>query len=137
MASGIIETSNILPPIITALIGAAAGLISGIVASLVAPWVHHAIEEKKKSIEYKINLILAARELLDSSETIKDLRKSSLWGFISINLNSSEKEIVFPEAIVVELSNDEGDNMTQNELRKIGISHMLSRLEIEWGLIKK
>lgn len=135
MTPEILETSKELSPIIVAAIAAIAGLISGVIASLVSPWVHHAVETRRKSIEYKINLIDETRKLLDTTETIAEIRTSSLWGFISENLNEQEKKNVFPGAIVIEISDGgQDDDLSQDDHRKSGISYMLSRLEKEWKL---
>ncbi len=135
MEKEIIETSQSLSPIIVALIGAVAGLVSGAVASLIAPWVQYAIESRRKSIEYKSNLIKETRALIDKADEIKEIRASSLWGFIHENLNEKERKIVFPGAIVIEVSNSGmSDGMSQDDHRKQGVSMMLSRLEKEWKL---
>ena len=57
-------------------------------------------------------------------------------GFISDNLNEAERSNVFPDGILVEISNGAGDNLSQDDHRKEGISNMLSRLEKEWSLTK-
>ena len=134
MESEIIETGKALSPIIVASIGALAGLVSGAFASLVAPWVHHAIESRRKSIEYKSNLIKETRTLLDKSEGFKDILTSSLWGFISDNLNEKEKKTIFPNTLVAYVSSDPINNMNHNDYRKQAISNMLSRLEKKWNL---
>ena len=94
-----------------------------------------AIAEYRKSIEYKTNLIAETRKLLDTSETMTQVRASSLWGFISDNLNDKENKSVFPGAFVMEISlGGPNDEMSQDDQRKRGISVMLSRLEKEWKL---
>lgn len=117
-------------PIIIASIGAAGGLASGILASLIAPWVHYGIELRRKSFEYKANRIKDTRALLDKAESLTDILNSSLWGFISNNLNETERGIVFPKGLVIW----EG-GADQDSYKKSGISIMLSRLEKEWKLI--
>ena len=137
MANEIIEATKALSPIIVAIIGGVAGLITGTIASLIAPWVQYAIEKKRKSIEYKTNLIKETRVLLDKHDDFKNIKASSLWGFISDNLNEKEKRKVFPEGIVIELSATRLDSqMSQDDLKKQGISSMLSRLEKKWELTK-
>ena len=137
MENEIIETSKALSPIVVAVIGGVAGLASGIVASLIAPWVQYAIETRKKSIEYKTNLIKETRVLLDKYDAFRNIRASSLWGFISDNLNETEKKRVFPGAYIIEMSNGgPSDQMSQDDHRKHGVSAMLSRLEKEWKLTK-
>ncbi len=137
MENEIIETSKALSPIIVAVIGGVAGLASGIVASLIAPWVQHAVETRRKSIEYKTNLIKDTRALLDKYDDFKSIRASSLWGFISDNLNEVEKKKVFPGAYIIEMSSGgPSDHMSQDDHRKQGVSTMLSRLEKEWKLTR-
>lgn len=135
MESEIAEASVALSPIIIALIGAAAGLASGVVGSLIAPWVQYAIESKRKRIEYRQNLIKEIRELVDRASTIAEIRRSSFWGFISENLTSEEREKVFPKSIKLSLASGlYSDSLTEDDERKVGISEMLSRLEVEWKL---
>ncbi len=136
MEKEILETSKELSPIIVAIIGSIAGLISGTVASLIAPWVHYAIESKKEKIKYQGELIKKTRNLLDTLISFKELRSSSMWGFIFDNLNDKERKIVFPNAYVIEAGNGPSDEMSQDDFRKQGISLMLSRLEKEWKLTK-
>jgi hypothetical protein len=60
-----------------------------------------------------------------------------LWGFISENLNNEEKKIVYSGAIVCRMSTDgSNDTLTQDDLKKQGISQMIYRLEKEWNLVK-
>lgn len=135
MEKEIIEASKVFSPILVAIIGAVAGLISGTIASLIAPWVQYAIETRRKSIEYRSNLIKETRRLLDNAKEIREIRSSSLWGFIDKNLNDAERKIVFPGALIIEVSKSGvSDQMSQNDHRKQGISIMLSRLEHEWQL---
>jgi len=130
----LIQVSKELSPIIVAGIAAVTGLISGAIGSLIAPWVQHAIESKRKAIEYRENLIKDTRILLDRVNTIAEIRRSSMWGFISDNLNESEERIVFPRAITIEISDGVSDDLSQDDHRKEGISNMVSRLEREWEL---
>ena len=136
MEAEIIQASKQLSPIIVASIAAITGLISGAVGSLVAPWVQHAVESKRKAIEYRERLIKETRTLLDRTKTLAELRRSSMWGFISDNLNESEQSSVFPDGIVIEISGGVSDNLSQDDHRKQGISDMLARLEKEWSLTK-
>jgi hypothetical protein len=119
----------------SALIAAVFGLISGAVASLIAPWVHYFIEHRRRAIEYKIERIAEVRKLLDSSESMIDVKKSSLWGFIDAHLNEQERKGAMPiRAMVVQA--DDGAEISQEDIKKQAISRMLSRLEKEWGLTK-
>jgi len=140
MEQDLIQTGKELSPIIIAIIAiiaAVSGLISGAIASLVSPWVHYYIESRRKSIEYRTNLIKDTRSKLDQAQNIKEIRASSLWGFIDANLNEAERKIVFPGAIVIEVpTGGISDGMSQCDLRKQGVSNMLSRLEKEWKLTK-
>jgi hypothetical protein len=137
MESDLVQVGKELSPILVAFIGAAAGLVSGTIASLIAPWVQYAIESRKKSFEYKQKLIADIKSLLDSNSDMNDIEKSSLWGFISENLNNEEKKIVYSGAIVCRMSTDgSNDTLTQDDLKKQGISQMIYRLEKEWNLVK-
>lgn len=133
----LVQNSDALSAIMVAAIGAGAGLCSGVIASLIAPWVQYAIETRKKSFEYKRQKILEIRELLDNNRDMNEIEKSSLWGFISANLNEQEKKMVFPRGIVVRIPTDGSrDTLSQDDYKKQGISDMLYRLEKEWKLIK-
>jgi len=120
----------------SAIIATVFGLISGTVASLLAPWVHYFIELRRKSIEYKIERIAEVRKLLDNSDSMVDVKKSSLWGFVNAHLNEHERKGAMPVRTLV-VQADDGAEISQQDMRKQAISHMLSRLEREWGLIKK
>jgi len=136
MEPDVVEAGKALSPIIVAIIGAGAGLVSGVIASLIAPWVQYAIESRRKAIEYKEILIRDTRVLLDKSDTIAEIRASSLWGFINDNLSEKERKKVFPGAYTIELSSGPKDELSQDDHRKQGISNMLARLEKEWNLTK-
>lgn len=135
MVLELFDAGEALSPIVIVVISAVSGLASGVFGSLVSPWVHYSIESKRKQIEYKEGLIKDTRTLLDKVKTIAEIRASSLWGFIESNLSEMEREVVFPQAYVVELSRGPEDCLSLNDLRKRGISNMLSRLEREWKLI--
>lgn len=119
----------------SALIAAGFGLISGTVASLIAPWVHYFIEHRRRSIEYKIERIAEIRKLLDSADSMVDVKKSSLWGFIEAHLNEQERKGAIPIRTMV-IQADDGAEISQEDIKKQAISRMLSRLEKEWGLTK-
>ncbi len=137
MEPDIIQTSNNFSPIIIALIGALGGLVSGVIASLIAPWVQHAIQSRRKAIEYNEKLILDTRQLLDNVQSASEIRSSSLWGFINDSMNDDERSKFFPGAYIAEISNGPSDNLSQDDHRKQGISMMLARLEKEWKLTRK
>ena len=133
MSPEIIETTKALSPIFIALIGGISGLISGAVASLFSPWVHYFIERRKKSLEYRASKISEARALLNSSETMIQIKSHALWGFIDNHLSAQERAIAdHQSSFHVRLEGT--DELSSDEERKIGISKMLSRLEKEWKL---
>ena len=118
------------PEIIAALFG----LIGGAIASLIAPWVHFFIERRKKSIEYKIQLISNTRKLLNNSAAMTEIKSSSLWGFINDHLSDDERNRAFPVR-TLHVKEDDGAEISEQETRKQSISKMLSRLEREWKLV--
>lgn len=150
MDQELIKAGKDLSPIFVAIIGGLAGLVSGVIASLVAPWVHHKLETKKQSLEYKRSLIKDVRKLLDKSTSIEEIQASSLWGVIDSHLNKEERKkalgnIIRATTIVYEevpklKSGEKIEKHSIEEqsifaLRKSGISTMLARLEREWKLI--
>ena len=116
-------------------ISAVVGLITGTIASLVSPWVHYYIELRKKAIEFKIERLAEVRNMLDRSETMADVKKSSLWGFIDDNLNEQERNAAMSVRTVI-IQADDGSEISQQDIKKQAISKMLSRLEKEWNLTK-
>ncbi|WP_448873451.1 hypothetical protein [Desulfobulbus propionicus] len=133
----VIEAGKNLSPIIVAIIGGFAGLVSGVIASLAAPWVQYAIELRRKNFEYKKEKINEIKELLSKTSDMDEIERSPLWGFVRENLNEEEKKIVYPGAIVVMVSNNGSQSsLTQDDLKKQGISKMVYRLEKEWKLLK-
>jgi hypothetical protein len=132
-----IEAGKNLSPILVAIIGGIAGLISGAIASLIAPWVQYAIELRRKSFEYKKEKLDEIKKLLEKASEMDEIERSPLWGFIRENLNEEEKKKVYPGALVVLVSNDGShSSLTQDDLKKQGISKMIYRLEKEWKLLK-
>ena len=136
MQPEIIEAGKALSPIIVASIAAVAGLTSGAIGSLIAPWVHHAIESRRMAIEYRQQLIRDLRNLLDGKKTVADMQRSSMWGFILENLNEEERKEALPQYETITIFVGLDDGLNGEELRKMGISKMISRLEEEWGLTK-
>ena len=125
-----LTTTKDLSPIILGVITIISGLISGLIAIYVGPEIKFKYENKQKTLEYKINLILNIRQLLDKSENIEEIKFSSYWGFIKDNLNEEEKKIVFDSAHMI----IGGMKNSDFYLRKEKISLMLSRIEKEWIL---
>ena len=121
-----LTTTKDLSPIILGVIT----IISGLIAIYVGPKIKFKYENKQKTLEYKINLILNIRQLLDKSENIEEIKFSSYWGFIKDNLNEEEKKIVFDSAHMI----IGGMKNSDFYLRKEKISLMLSRIEKEWIL---
>ncbi|MFI9651039.1 hypothetical protein [Guyparkeria halopsychrophila] len=119
----------------SATIAALFGLISGTIASLIAPWVHYFIERRKKSSEYKAELIKETRKVIDRSQTMSEVKKSSLWGFIEENLTEEEKAKAMPVRTLV-VQRDDGAQISQEDIKKQAVSRMLARLEKDWGLTK-
>ncbi len=134
-AEQVVPLSSIPFDFWSAFVAAGFGFLSGTVASLVAPWVHYFIEKRRKGIEYKEKLISNARFLLDKSESITDIKKSSLWGFIESHLTSDEKNLVMPVRTFI-VQADDGAEIPEDDRRKQVVSCMLSRLEKEWHLTK-
>lgn len=119
-----IEVTKLLVPAIT-------GLIAGTLGSLIAPWVNWRIEKKRKSIEYKQNLIKETRNLVDTADSLEVILSSSLWGFISEHLTTREKESVSSGRTI---HMTDWPKMSELDMRKQHISKMLHRLEKEWVL---
>ena len=130
------ETTQTLSAITIALIAGGSALISAIVTSLLAPMVQNFLGNKNKKVEYKIKHITDTREILDNSETMLEVETSSMWGFISDHLNERERGKVFPTGLIIDYRPNGGESPSQEEMRKQGVSMMLSRLEKEWGLLK-
>lgn len=78
------------PEIVAALVGGVAGLLTGVVASLAAPWVHWAIERRRRSFEHKTTLIKDIRALIQSAVAVEDVMKSPLWAFIKSQLTEED-----------------------------------------------
>lgn len=112
------------------------GLIGGGIASLISPWVHWFIERRRRSIEYKISLINDVRNLLDNSSSMVEVKGSSLWGFINTHLSERERKVALPVRTIF-VQTEDGAESSQEKFKMAAISEMLSRLEIEWKLVKQ
>ena len=51
--------------ILVALVGAASGLVSGTVASLIAPWINWGVEKRKQKLEYRRQLVVSWRKMIE------------------------------------------------------------------------
>ncbi|QKJ24203.1 hypothetical protein [Poseidonibacter lekithochrous] len=135
MEKELLETTKSLSPIIIALITMGSGIISALITIYLTPKIKFKYEDKKRKIEYQIELIQNIRNMLDTANDFQEIRSSSYWGFIKENLSEREKETVLNKGIVVTVGLQfvkDSDYLT----RKSTISSMISRIEKEWGLIK-
>ena len=73
--------------------------------------------------------------MLDSADSMVDVKRSSLWGFIDAHMNEQERKGAMPVRTLV-IQADDGAEISQQDIRKQAVSRMLSRLEKEWGLTK-
>jgi hypothetical protein len=117
---------SVVGTVIVALIG----LVSGAIGSIIAPWANWSIEKKRKSIEYKHKLISDVRVLIDSSSSIEDILKSSVWGVIKVNLSKGEVHSISADNLIHQSS----FGMSELDMRKMALSEAIHKLEQRWQL---
>ena len=106
------------------------GLVSGAIGSIIAPWANWSIEKKRKSIEYKQKLISDVRALIDSSSSIEDILKSSVWGVINANLSKEKVRSISADNLIHVAS----FGMSELDMRKMALSEAIHKLEKRWKL---
>ncbi|APW66537.1 hypothetical protein LPB137_12090 [Poseidonibacter parvus] len=129
MEKELIETTQVLSPIIIGLITMFSGLTSGLIAIYLGPKIKFKYEDKKRKVEYKIETIKNIRRMLDNTTKIEEIQASSYWGFILENLSEEERKEFFTNAIII----SNGQNSTYIH-KKGTITQMLTRKEKEWEL---
>jgi hypothetical protein len=117
---------SVVGTVIVALIG----LVSGAIGSIIAPWANWSIEKKRKLIEYKHKLISDVRSLIDSSSSIEDILKSSVWGVIQFNLSEDEVQSIFADNSI----HQSIFGVSELNMRKKALSEAIHKLEQRWQL---
>lgn len=121
-----VENSNTLPIIVSAVVG----LLTGVVGSLVAPWVNWGVEKRKLKRENRVRLIKELRTYLIKGNVQEK-------GFLN-----SENYINIRSFLSLELINDiENQNLVYGRIENHAYSQYNSKflqelhdLEYKWGL---
>lgn len=120
----------------SAIVGGAAGIITGSLSSLFAPWVNWGIEQRRRKVGSRLELIRRWREMIMSWRLCADQTTPSTlhldlergWVSLEPNLNDS---------VIQEVARYQGRELAYDELDQL-ITYLLAeiaKLERKWKLV--